>query len=84
MSLIDTGGLWAVIVFKDQNNVTSQDLPHNISYKLRYFSRTLFVLSHFVNFPSLDIEWTALKSIAQKDCAISLKHRCPGQIPQGT
>ncbi|XP_046463654.1 ATP-binding cassette sub-family A member 7-like isoform X2 [Daphnia pulex] len=35
-SLIDIGGLWAVIVFKAQNNnLTSQDLPHNITYKLR-------------------------------------------------
>lgn len=36
MNLIDVGGLWAVIVFKHQNfDITSQNLPHNITYKLR-------------------------------------------------
>ena len=41
--MIDTGGLWAVIIFKNQNdNITSQDLPHNITYKLRYFAYASF------------------------------------------
>ncbi|XP_059350163.1 phospholipid-transporting ATPase ABCA1-like [Daphnia carinata] len=36
MDLIDTGGLWAVLVFKNQNvDLASQNLPHNITYKLR-------------------------------------------------
>ncbi len=82
MGLIDTGGLWAVIVFKAQNNnLTSQDLPHNITYKLRYFSRILFFAYTWFHFPSLDTAWTVLKSIAQRDCEISSKLRCPGQIP---
>jgi YD repeat-containing protein len=47
MNLTDTGGLWAVIVFKAQNNnLTSQDLPHNITYKLRYFA--LGYISHLL------------------------------------
>ncbi len=42
LSLIDTGGLWAVIVFLDnESNFTTKELPHNIAYKLRYVFLTL-------------------------------------------
>lgn len=41
-----------MIVFKAQNNnLTSQDLPHNITYKLRYFALVLFIRLYLGSFP---------------------------------